>query len=224
MGVELTRLAHAALPTSNLDKTARFALVLLADAAKDATALCWPSQATLAAVIGCAPNYLTVALGALTKAGMVSTWRRPGRVPLHLIHPTGLLAHHPATPAAIRKHLRQGAFTAGDVAAALDWLHSLRIVMDTPKITLGVERGTPKIILPHPQDDLGPTPKTTLAEPLFNPKKTRTACARPAIVGGLAGSAAETVGPAGAAGNWATRAELDAIKAAAVAAVDGRAA
>jgi hypothetical protein len=224
MGVELTRAAHVALPGSDLDKTARFALVLLADAAKDTTGLCWPSQATLASIIGCAPNYLTIAMRALATAGMVSTWRRPGRVPLHLIHPTGIVAHAPSTSAAIRKHLRQGTFTTVDITAALDWLRTLGAVMDTPKAILGVGRCTPKMILPHPQGDLGPTPKITLAEPLLNPKETRSAGSRPAIVGGLAGPAAETVGPAGAAASWATRAELDAIKAAAVAAVDGRAA
>jgi len=186
MGVELTRAAHAVLPGSGLDKTARFVLVLLADAAKDTTGLCWPSQATLASIIGCAPNYLSVAMGALAAAGMVSTWRRPGRVPLHLIHPAGVATRAPATGGAIRKHLRQGTFTAGDISAVIDWLQSLGWLADTPKMNLGVPRTTPKLTLARPQDDLGPTPMMTLAEPLLNQNETRSAGARPAIVGGLA--------------------------------------
>ena len=214
MGLELTRAAHAALPSSGLDKTARFVLVLLADAAKDATALCWPSQASLAAIIGCAPNYLTVAMSALAAAGMVSTWRRPGRVPLHLVHPGGLASCTPAAAPAIRKHLRQGAFTAGDISVALDWLRSLRGIAHTPKVTLGVSSTTPTATLPHPQDGLGPTPKMILAEPERNPNKPETPGPRPGLPDG----------PAEAPGGWATRAEIDAIKAAAAAAVSGRAA
>ena len=172
MGVELTRAAHAALPGSDLDKTARFALVLLADAARDRTGLCWPSQATLATIIGCAPNYLTVAMGALAAAGMVSTWRRPGRVPLHLVHPSGLDTCAPATSAAIRKHLREGTFKAGDITAVIDWLRGLGAVADTPKTTLGVSSTTPSHLGPPPRPSW-PHPQDHLGRPLIEPERNR---------------------------------------------------
>lgn len=187
MGVELTNAAYSALRGSTLDKTTRFVFVLLADAAKDATGLCWPSQAALAEVVGCAPNYLNTAMKALAAAGLISIWRRPGKVPLYLVHPGGRTMRRPCATGTIQKHLRQGAFTDIEISDALGWLNGRKELLDTPHRGFGGRSAqTPKVILgenaQNPQDGLATPPRLVLAHPqdhlgrtIKNPKEPKNA-------------------------------------------------
>jgi len=204
MGIPQLRVARSVLPTCRLNIAARSALTWLADTADEHASLAWVSHAKMAGLIGCAPDYVGKLIAALEIDGMVSTWRRAGRVPVYLVHPAGLDRWRPASGTLTLACLHRGRFSADDRAAIMGWLRSL----NTPDTSSGVNRAPadpPKSDRPTPDTSSAPTPDTSSPDPSLIPDQSLMAAPRPGL----------PVGPAVAPAvrGWATPEALDAIKA-----------
>jgi len=160
MGNTLLRAVKDAVPSSPLSIAQRAALFWLADTAPDDTALTWLGQEALAGLIGCAANYMGKTVAALVAAGMVTVWRRSGRVPLYLVHPQGIDALPPIQAKAVRSHLRSGRFNAPEIGEVIAWLSALGVMIGsankTPQLSLGVSSKRPP-----PPNSVGPNPNIT---------------------------------------------------------------
>ncbi len=183
MGVIILGEAIAACRAGGIRTPARFILCLLADKAKDRTRLAWPAHALLAEISGLSPNAVADARSALERAGMISVWRRSGKVPLYLMHPLGLSELEPFDRSAMMAHLRDGNFRSTERDAASEWRAALQLEcepaaqpefdLDPPTTWGGVDCLPPHQVRPYPPHHVGPTPPPRGGHPPTTWDRTR---------------------------------------------------
>ena len=215
MGMNLLRAATEALPLCGsslpaLSPATRLALVILADKAPDHSPLAWPSQPTLARLIGIGPTYVGRAIQPLASAGLVSVWDRTvkgegkARGCVYLVHPHGT-AGLALDRAEVARHLDK--WRAGDaaaVAAVIAWLASKGVLPgETIALSARVRKRPPHSVQGNPSTECRPTLRLSATEP--KEPERNPAAPRPSLPDGPAVAAAVSA--------WATPAELAAIKA-----------
>jgi len=145
MGFNLLNDVRDVLPVSDHDWREAGALTWLANGAGKDTGLTWQGYKALIGLVRCGKNMIGSALNRLAEKGRLSILRRPGRVPVYLIHPKGLALVAPLTAAAVRAHLSHGRFSKGETDAVLAWLAGLGVLAPADALAvLGVPAaGTP---------------------------------------------------------------------------------
>lgn len=190
MGRHLRAEAETACQAGDLPLSARFVLYLLADRGNDATRLAWRGQAWLRDVTSLSRNGVPSAVALLDRTDRISVWRRPGKVPLYLVHPLGRRTLLPFDRTAMLAHLSDGQFSPAEQEQACAWRASLdsagagkrqrRAPSDPPTEWGGgqdTSADTPPAIGGHPPSHWGATPPLSGAEQERNRKGTgKPAC------------------------------------------------
>ena len=193
-----------------LTPATRLALVILADKAPDQSPLAWPSQPTLARLIGIGPTYVGRAIQPLASAGLLSVWDRTvkgegkARGCVYLVHPHGT-AGLALDRAEVARHLEK--WRAGDaaaVAAVMAWLASKGVLpAETIALSARVKERSPHSVQGNSFTQCRQTTALSATEP--KEPERNPAAPRPRRPPGPGGAAAVSA--------WATPAELAAIKA-----------
>ncbi len=126
MAISVSEQARGACRGSALPLAQRAILWLLADKANSTTHLAWPGYESLRDLTGLATSTISSGIAALEHHGMISTYRRPGKVPLYLVHPAGLEGLLPCDEASIMTHLSNGAFTDDERREICGWSKRIR--------------------------------------------------------------------------------------------------
>ena len=215
MGMNLLRAATEALPLCGsslpaLSPATRLALVILADKAPDQSPLAWPSQPTLARLIGIGPTYVGRAIQPLASAGLVSVWDRTvkgegkARGCVYLVHPHGT-AGLALDRAEVARHLEK--WRAGDaaaVAAVMAWLAGKGVLpAATIALSRRIRKQAPQSVQGNPSTECRPTLRRSATEP-EEPERNQAA-PRPGLPDGPAVAAADR--------GWASPEAIAAIKA-----------